>query len=223
MPKPSRIFSCLLTICISINLLAQPPQISVVTDIGLQRSLKKDQKFWAFGHTLQFQYHITYKDALYVWLSYYTNGKFSNFLTATAKDPSTNPQQVDYLNHARMGFKHFSLGWKKYLINQYDIESGWNLYVYGGFGVLFGKVINELSATIDTAVYNMPVLGGEAAFKRLTVDLGLGSEFPIGADFFIFTEGRLWVPASDYPSKYVFVNNNAPLVGMFNLGVRVLF
>jgi len=31
------------------------------------------------------------------------------------------------------------------------------------------------------------------------------------------------VPATDYPSKYLYVNDDSPLVGMFNLGVRILF
>lgn len=202
---------------------AQPPQFSIATDIGIQRSFKKEQQYYAFGHTVQAQFHLTYKDAVYVWLSYYTNGKFNNDVTATAKSPLTLPQQIDYRNRAIMSFRQFSAGWKKYLKGHYMTEDGWNLYTYAGFGLLYGRVENSHTVPIDTLDYNVPVQHGKGKFKRLTLDLGLGAEFPLGGDFYLYTEGRLWVPATDYPSKYVFVNENAPLVGMFNAGIRILF
>jgi hypothetical protein len=86
-----------------------------------------------------------------------------------------------------------------------------------------GRVSNAHSVSIDTSLYNLPVREGRANFKRLTADLSLGWEEPIGADFFFYTEGRIWIPASDYPSKYIFVNENAPLVVMLNVGIRILF
>ena len=207
----------------SIIVHAQPPQLSIATDIGVQRSFRPEQQFWAFGHTLQVQVHASYTDAIYFWLSYYTNGKFKNELQATAKSPATIPQQIDYINNARMGFQQFSIGWKKYLKGNYAIEEGWNLYAYGGFGILFGNVSNQQSAAIDTAQYYIQVKPGEGKFKRITLDLGLGVEFPIGGEYYIYSEGRLWVPASDYPSKYLYVNDDSPVVGMFNLGIRILF
>jgi hypothetical protein len=72
-------------------------------------------------------------------------------------------------------------------------------------------------------VYNVPVRIGKANFKRLTIDAGLGAEFPVGADIYFYSEGRVWIPTTDYPSKYIFVNKNAPMLGMFNIGLRVLF
>lgn len=195
----------------------------MATDVGIQRSFKKEQQYWALGHTVQAQFHVTKKDAAYVWLSYYSNGKFLNKLTATAKTTSTLPQQINYDNSARMHFKQFSVGWKKYLKGSFDAEEKWNLYGYAGFGLVLGRVINTHSAVLDTSLYNVPVRVGRANFKRLTVDLGLGTEFPLGADIFLYTEGRVWIPTTDYPSKYIFVNKDAPLIGMFNLGLRVLF
>jgi len=121
-----------------------------------------------------------------------------------------------------MRFKHFSLGWKKYLKGGFQAELGWNLYGYAGFGILIGTVTNYHSVGIDTTLYAVPVRSGKANFKRLTADLGLGWEIPIGADVFFYTEGRVWIPASDYPSKYIFINNNVPLVAMLNAGIRVL-
>ena len=67
------------------------------------------------------------------------------------------------------------------------------------------------------------MLDGKANFKRLTVDLGLGWEKPLGADFYFYAEGRVWIPASDYPSKHIFINNNAPVAAMVNIGLRLLF
>jgi hypothetical protein len=202
---------------------SQPIQFSVATDLGLQRSFKKEQQYWAAGHTIQLQFNFSPKDGVYAWVSYHTNGKFGNNVTATAKSPATFPQQINYVNNAVMRFKHVSIGWKRYLKGAFNMEEGSGIYSYAGFGILLGRVDNSHSVPIDTVVYNVPVRSGKANFKRLTLDLGLGWEAPLGADVFVYAEGRVWVPTTDYPSKYIFVNDNAPLVGMFNVGVRILF
>lgn len=205
------------------TLFSQSLRFSLATDLGAQRSMKKGQQFWAFGHTVHALFHFTPKDGIYAWLSYYTNGKFSNQLTATAKSPLTNPHQISYANNGSMRFKQFSIGWRRYLVGSSETENGWNLYATAGFGLMPGRVSNAHSVSIDTSLYNLPVREGRANFKRLTADLSLGWEEPIGADFFFYTEGRIWIPASDYPSKYIFVNENAPLVVMLNVGIRILF
>ena len=195
----------------------------MATDLDLQRSFKKEQQYWAGGHTVQVQFSFTPKDGVYAWIAYYSNGKFKNGVTATAKSPATLPQQIAYTNQALMRFKHISIGWKKYLKGTFSAEEGWNLYGYSGFGLLMGRVENTHSVILDTVLYYVPVRSGKANFKRLTLDLGLGWETPLGGDVFFYAEGRAWVPATDYPSKYLFVNNNAPLVGMLNAGIRILF
>ena len=83
--KHNRKITCFIIAIISaLSISAQPPQFSIATDIGLQRSFKKEQQFYAFGHTVQVQFHLAEKDGVYFWLSYYTNGKFSNNVIATA-------------------------------------------------------------------------------------------------------------------------------------------
>lgn len=215
----------ILLVCWSIttNAKAQPPQISIATDLDLQRNFSSGQSYWAFGHTIQGQFHLTMKDAVYVWLSYYTNGKFTNEVVATAKSPLSLPQQIRYTNRAKMSSRQFSVGWKKWLKGVYNAESSWNLYSYAGFGLLFGNVVNSHSIPLDTTDYRVPVRSGEGKFKRLTADLGLGIEIPLGAEIYFYTEARTWLPVSDYPSKYLFTNENAPVYGFFNAGVRILF
>jgi hypothetical protein len=122
-----------------------------------------------------------------------------------------------------MRIRHFSLGWKKYLKGNAEIEKGWSLYSYAGLGIMFGSVTNTHSESIDTALYSVPVLGGSAGFKRLTLDLGLGWEQPLAGDFYIYAEGRALLPTTDYPSPYLFVNNKAPLVGALAAGLRIYF
>ena len=201
----------------------QYPQFSWSTDVGFQRSFKKEQKFWAIGQTITAIFHLTPKDGIYVWFAYYSNGRFKNDLTATAKSPFTFPSQINYSNDAKMRMKHFSIGWRKYLKGSADAEKDWNLYAYAGLGILLGRVENIHSIVIDTANYSLPVLSGQANFKRLTLDLGLGWELPLAGGFSFYIEGRTWIPTTDYPSKYIFVNNNAPVVGMLNAGLRILF
>ena len=202
---------------------AQLPVFSVATDLGLQRSFKKEQRYWAVGHTVHTHFNFTPREGLYLWISYYSNGKFSNDLTATAKSSSINPQQKNYVNNATMRFKHFSVGWRHYLKGTYDIDGTWSLYAYSGFGLLMGRVDNTHSIAIDTSLYNVTVLKGKANFKRLTFDIGLGWEVPIGGSVYFYNEVRLWIPTTDYPSDHIFINENAPLVGSLNFGIRILF
>ena len=198
-------------------------RFSLATNLDVQRNLKKEQLYWAAGHTTQLLFHLTPKEGIYVWFAYYSNGHFNNNVTAIAKSLNTNPQQVNYVNSGLMRLKQFSAGWRKYLKGTPDAEKSWNLYGFAGFGLLLGQVENTHSVSIDTAVYAVPVLSGKAQFKRLTMDLGVGWEIPIAGDFYFFTEGKVWIPTTDYPSKYIFINNNAPLVAMLGLGIRILF
>jgi hypothetical protein len=69
----------------------------------------------------------------------------------------------------------------------------------------------------------VPLLSGESGFKRLTVDLAAGWEFPLNNGINIYSELKAWIPASDYPSKYLLVNDNAPLILSFNFGLRIYF
>lgn len=201
----------------------QFPGFSISTDIGIQRNFKKDQRFWAFGHTTHAQFHLSRTDGIYVWFAYYSAGKFHNDVLATAKDPLTVPQQIAYRNNAKLRLRQFSTGWKRYLKGGADMEKGWSLYGYAGLGLLLGRVENTHSVSIDTADYFLPVRKGKGNFKRLTLDLGLGVEFPIGNDFYFYSEARAWIPTTDYPSDYLFVNNKAPFTGMFGSGLRILF
>ena len=175
------------------------------------------------GQTVHAHFHLTPKEGIYVWFAYYSNGKFSNNITATAKLPLSTPQQINYVNRANMRLKNFSVGWKKYLKGSAVSESGWSLYAYAGFGLLLGRVENSHSVAIDTAEYNVPVISGRANVKRLTIDPGLGFEKYLGGDLYVYAEGRLWVPTDGYPSRYIYINDRAPWTGMFGLGLRVLF
>lgn len=203
--------------------IAQQPLFSVATDLGLQRNIKKEQRYWAVGHTVHTHFHISKKEGLYAWIAYYSIGKFENNVTASAKSTTTMPQQFNYVNKAEMRFKHLSVGWKHYFKGDPHLEEGWNLYGYGGFGLLMGRVINTHSPSVDTSMYDPAVKSGRANFKRLTLDLGLGWETPIGSSVYFYNEGRLWVPTTDYPSGHIFVNRRAPLVASLNFGVRILF
>jgi len=201
----------------------EEPRFSLATDVSAQRNFKKEQRYWAAGHTLQALFHITPKNGVYVLFAYYSRGTYRNNLTAPAKSALTTPQQINYTNKGKMGLKQISIGWRKYIKGRPDLEKGWSLYSNAGFGLLFGKIDNSHSVGIDTALYAVPVFSGGGSFKRLTLDLGLGWETPIGAEMYLYTEGKVWVPTTNYPSKYLFVNSNAPLVAMLSGGIRIFF
>ena len=205
------------------SLFAQQTRLSFSTDVTVLRSLRKQQHFWSLGQTVTGHFHFFPKDGAYVWLVYYNNGKFHNNLSATAKQPLTTPQDLPFKNNASMTFKQISLGWKHYLKGAFNTENKWNLYATAGWGLMLGRITNTHSVSIDTADYYVQVLEGKANFKRLTVDFSLGYEKPLGADVFMYLEGRALLPITDYPSNYIYIYNNAPLIASVNLGFRILF
>lgn len=217
-------FTILTLLAVSTSIIySQNMRFSLATDLGLQRNFQNEQQYWAIGHAVNANFHLTPKEGIQVSFSYFSNGKFNNAVTATAKDVSTTPQRINYTNNARMRFRLLSIGYKKYILGNCETEKGWNLYGAAGFGLLMGRVINTHSVAIDTSIYHVPVRSGEANFKRLTIDLGLGWEKPLGGDFYFYTEARTFIPASDYPSKYIFVNKNAPFTGSLHAGLRIIF
>jgi hypothetical protein len=200
-------------------------QISIATDFSVLRNFKKEQRFWAIGQAVQFHFHFTPRDGAYAIFTYYTTGKFSNRLAAKAKSTGTNPQQFTFLSNAQMRLRHFTIGWKRYLKGAYNSDGTWNLYGFAGFGLMGGKIINTYDRAIDTSLYNTPSnpIMGSGLFKRLTLDLALGWETHIGGDIYLYMEGRAWIPASDYPSEYLLINDRAPLVATLHFGFRILF
>src|ERR1700741_2197635 len=64
-------------------------RISASTNFIILRSFKKDQRFWAVGQDIFVDWHFTNKGGAYVSLSYSSNGKFTNQLSADAKALTT--------------------------------------------------------------------------------------------------------------------------------------
>lgn len=124
-----------------------------------------------------------------------------------------------------MRLRQFSLGVKKYFIGSYDKLEKFNLYGAGGFGLIIGTASNNFSVPIDTSLYSIQnnVVYGSGDFKRLTLDLVGGVEFPVSYEMFVYTEMRLHIPTTNYPNNYLLKNSNAPFVAGINLGIRILF
>ena len=197
---------------------------SIATDVSILRSFTPGHRFWSFGQAVQGIYHLQPTESLYAQVSYYTNGKSKNALEATAKDAATLPQTVGYTAYSSVRLRHLSLGWQHYFVGAYNSELGWNLYGRAGFGLLAGRVENRHHHAVDTTLYHLPqqALAGSAHFKRLTFDVSLGTEIILGAGVYLYTDVRTWIPASHFPSSYLY-NNNLPRTLMVNGGIRVLF
>lgn len=187
------------------------------------RNFSPGQKFWSLGGTVQFNIHFSKKESGYGWITYYVPGKFSNKFIAEAKSPATVPQALPFKAAANWRSNEVSLGWKHYFKGSFDAETGWNLYGLAGFGLMFTKLENVFTPAVDTALYTTPTLPGKSEFYRLTLDLGGGVEFPVGANLFLFGDARTWIKASDDPSPYLHHTKRVPLPVIASGGIRILF
>lgn len=223
-PLIRKIFIPFICTCVFIySAAAQATRFSLLSDAALQRSFSKTQRYWAIGQTIAANFHFTPQHSAYAWVSYYTKANVNDQVTATAKTSGTIPEQFSFNNRARFGVTQMSVGWKYYLKGRFDAEEKWNLYSLLGFGLLFGSVDNTQNTSVDTSLYNIPVSPGEAHFKRLTYDVGLGVEQPMGGDIFAYSELKAFIPSSGYPSDHLLNNDNTPMTGYFTLGLRILF
>jgi hypothetical protein len=198
-------------------------RFSFATDLSLLRNFSPMQQFWAVGQTVQFNIHFNAKQSAYAWLAYYTKGKFENDFIASAKSTATVPSTIPFTASASWRNNQVSLGWKHYFKGSFDAESGYNIYSTAGFGLMFTKVENIFSPSIDTSLYTAPTQAGNGKFYRLTIDLGAGVEFPVSGSIVLYSDLRTWMPTTNYPSPYLHNNKNVPLPIMINGGVRILF
>jgi hypothetical protein len=207
------------------NCLFAQVKFSAATDISLLHNFDPQQKFTVLGQTILPQCHVDKKNTVYAWLTFHWNGKYENPLIATAKSPATQPQTISFSNRSEMRLRQISIGFKRFLIGSYNHLEKFNLYAAGGFGLMYGNASNTFSTNIDTALYTIQynVIHGKGDFKRLTFDLTGGVEFPISYEIYIYSEIRMYIPTTDYPSKYLMNNSHAPLLGSINLGIRILF
>ncbi|MFL5787237.1 MAG: hypothetical protein ACJ748_04230 [Flavisolibacter sp.] len=199
---------------------------SLTSDASLLRNLSPQQKFWSFGQTIQGQFHFSKKESAYIWVCYYTPGIYKNSYTAVEKNPGTIPSQINYTVRGRWLPRQMSIGWRHYLKGSFDNNDTWNLYTIVGFGIMISTLQNTFNLPIDTSKYTIPSnpIEGNSSFRRLTFDLGLGGEFAIGSDIFLYGEGRILTPASDKnPSSYFHNYSHVPLSLTMNAGIRVLF
>lgn len=196
----------------------------MASDVSILHNFDGKQKFTVIGQTVLPQWHLDKKTTLYAWFTYHSNGKYKSNLLATAKSSATQPQTISFTNKSQMRLRQFSLGVKKYFIGAYDTEEKFNLYGGGGFGLIIGTVSNDFSTFIDTSLYTLQnnVVNGSGDFKRLTLDILGGIEFPVSLDFYVYTEMRMHIPTTNYPNNYLLKNSNAPFLAGINIGIRIL-
>lgn len=200
-------------------------RFSIATNVSVLRNFSPQQKFWSFGQGVEGDFHFSAKNTAYAWIDYHTQGSFTNTFSAEAKSSATTPAQTNYRVTGKWKFRQVSLGLKHYFKGAFNADANWNLYGAAGFGLLFAKAENLLASPVDTNVYQLapaPVLGADE-FKRLTVDVAVGTEIPIASGFFVYSDVRTSVPASDYPSPLLHNQKHVPLPLMLNAGIRILF
>jgi len=200
-------------------------KFSLATDISLLHNFDGQQKFTVIGQTVLPQWHLDKRNTIYAWFTYHSNGKYEGTLTATAKAPGTQPQSISFTTKSEMKLRQLSLGLKRYFIGSFDKLENFSVYGTAGFGLIIGSASNTFSTNIDTALYYVQnnVANGTGDFKRLTFDITGGIDFPVSYELFLYTEIRMHIPITDYPSSYLLKNSNAPFLGGINFGLRVLF
>jgi len=200
------------------------PAFSILTDASLLRNLTKGQSFTTIGQSVQANFHFTKTETVYISAGYHVRGKYKNTLLATPKDTAGGVTPVSYVSSSSLAYRHFSIGWKHYFLGAFNNEESINVYSTAGFGLLAGRVENTFSFRPDTAFFVIPqqAIEGTGRFQRLTFDVSLGVEKSIAAAFFLYGELKTWLPASNFPSPYLY-NNHTPQVLLLNGGVRILF
>lgn len=197
---------------------------SVAADFMVFHNFSKNQRYWGIAQNIRGEWKSpAMRFPLYAAVSYTNRAKFKNELEATAIDPLTTPQSFPYTNRARIRHTVISLGIKPYFKGAWDAENGYNIYGTAGLGVLMGQVHNTQSTPINTTLYHVPVRRGTKHFSRLTLDLGIGAEWPVGGDLFLYGEGKTYIPVSTYPSDYLLNSHYNPLTVYACIGARVLF
>lgn len=219
-----KLYLFFIVLFISAAAFAQRGLFSLSNDFSVLRNFSPNQQFWSIGHTVQVNFHLAEKYGPYAWLSYYSPGRFENDFTAQAKLPSTTPQTVSYRAAAKWNFRSVSVGWKHYFRGGVISDSTWSLYGLAGFGLQFTRVQNAFTPEVDTALYDVqPPIPGSDGFKRLTLDLGAGVEYPIGGDIYAYGDLRTWIPTSSYPSPYLHYTRRVPLPLILAVGIRIMF
>lgn len=198
---------------------------SIATDGALMRNFSPKQKFWAVGQTVIADIHLDKKESAYIWLSYFSPGRFSNRFPAPALDPLTSPSSVLVRVRGVWESREISIGWKHYFSGAHNAENKWNLYGRAGFGLMFNRASNSYATEVDTAVYDISKLplAGDNRFNRLTVDLAAGMEISLGGKFYFYSELRTAIPSSDYPAPVLHNNKNVPMPVILAAGVRISF
>lgn len=183
------------------------------------------QSFTVGGQTIQGLWHIDHKNSFYSWFGYHAYGKYDNQLSASAKSTTTQPQSYSFTSKSEMRIRQLSIGIRRYLLGTYEKLEKFNLYGAAGFGLIMGRASNEFTQAVDTYLYTVQnnISNGAGDFKRLSFDLTAGWEMALGYEVFLYSEGRVHIPTTEYPSNYLVKNNNAPFVGSINVGIRVLF
>ncbi len=198
---------------------------SIATDGALMRNFSPKQKFWAVGQTVIADIHLDKKESAYIWLSYFSPGRFSNRFVAPAFDPLTSPSPVSVRVKGVWESREISVGWKHYFKGAHNAEDRWNVYGRAGFGLMFNRASNSYATEVDTAVYDIASLPlqGEHRFNRLTIDLAAGMEIDLGGKFYFYSEFRTAIPSSDYPAPVLHQNKNVPLPLILAAGIRISF
>ena len=124
-----------------------------------------------------------------------------------------------------MKLRQLSVGVKRYFIGAFNKLDKFNLYGAGGFGLIIGSATNTFSSYIDTTLYTVQnnVINGTGDFKRLTFDITGGIEIPVSYEIFVYSDIRMFIPTTNYPNNFLLKNTNAPFLGSFNIGLRILF
>ncbi len=223
-PTFGRMRTLLLSLILHLTLTASAqPRFGLATGLSVLRNFSPQQKFTVVGQTVQAQAHFTPRITGYAWIEYYTAGSYTNRFTATAKSALTTPQQLTYDATASITLRHFSLGLKRYFMGGYRNAVTTNIYGSAGFGFLFGRVSNGFTPAVDTTIYRVSPQLGTGPLRRLTFDLGIGAEYPLNENFFLFADARTWLPASGNSSLFLHNQEVFPSAVMLTGGLRILF
>ena len=205
------------------SLFSAKAQLSVASDASVIGQFGGIKTYWGLAQDVKVSYPIGPKTSAYLSVGYAIPNKLKEAFSTQAYSPLTTPQVIRYQANTNRQLRQAQIGIMQYLAGSHKAESGTNVYLLAGVGIMSVKASTSYSVDVDTAEYpQIRPYAGEGSAESFSVNAGLGIEQPLGGNFFWYAEAKGWLPTKSLSSPFLKEAEKTPAV-LVGVGIRVLF